>query len=338
MKPQVVVTPHFRQMAEIFDEATLARLHDLADVVWARDEPMPTDEFRAALQTATGVVFGTWHYGTEAIPHAGDNLRFVFEVAGGHSHRDLNYPACFERGIKVGGCAPAFGPAVAEMGLALALAAGRLVAEGDAAFRRGDEEWLHAGNVGAVTMWDKTIGFVGAGGLSRSLQQITAGFEPRYLAFDPWQDPDDLEARGLQPASLTELFAESDFIFVLAVPTPQNRHLVSRQLMELLGPHQTLVVISRAHLVDFAAMTELLNAGRFRAAIDVFPEEPLAGNHPIRRVPNAVFSAHRAGAIPEALHEIGRMVVDDLEELLAGGSLLRMQYADAEMIAGLHHS
>ena len=106
--------------------------------------------------------------------------------------------------------------------------------------------------------------------------------------------------------------------------------------MELLAQHQTLVVISRAHLVDFAALRELLAAGRFRAAVDVFPSEPTPPDDPLRRLPNVVLSAHRAGAIPAALREIGRMVVDDLEQLIAGGTALRMQYATPDLISRLH--
>ena len=338
MKPKVVVAPHFRSMGEIFDKATLGRLHDLADVVWARDEPMPQDQFEDALGEATAVVFGTWHYGSAAIANAGASLRHVFEVAGSHHHPDLNYRPCLHRGITVGGCAHAFGPAVAEMALALALAAGRLVAEGDAAFRRSAEQWLHNGNVGAVTMWNKRVGFIGAGGLSVSLQALLNPFEVQYLASDPWLDAADLSRRGVQAASLEEIFSSCDFIFVLAVPSPDNYQLVSRELMEILQPSQTLAVISRAHLVDFEAMTDLVLDGRFRVAIDVFPEEPFDPDHRIRQARHAVFSAHRAGAIPEALLEIGRMVVDDLEQLLTGGTRLRMQYATEAMVAHLYHT
>ncbi len=288
---------------------------------------MPQDAFELAMRDATAVVFGTWHYGRNAIDESGPDLRHVFEVAGSLNHPDLDYETCFQRGITVAGCAHAFGPAVAEMGLALALAAGRLVAEGDAEFRRSEERWLHDGNVGAVTMWGKRIGFVGAGGLSVSLQAITEPFQVRYMAFDPWLDPAVLEQRGIESAELAEIFTECDFIFVLAVPSPENHGLVSRKLMELLKPHQTLVVLSRAHLVDFEAMTDLVLEERFRVGIDVFPTEPFAADHRIRNAANAVFSAHRAGAIPEALLDIGRMVVGDLEELLAGGTQLRMQYA-----------
>jgi phosphoglycerate dehydrogenase-like enzyme len=67
----------------------------------------------------------------------------------------------------------------------------------------------------------------------------------------------------------------------------------------------------------------------------VFPTEPFDPNHGIRGAKGAVLSAHRAGAIPEALLEIGRMVVDDLEALLAGRTPTRMQYATPQLIARL---
>jgi phosphoglycerate dehydrogenase-like enzyme len=331
VKPRVIVAPDFRRMAEIFDRASLERLHDIADVRWGRDGPMPQDEFEDALQGATGVVFGTWHYGPDAVAAAGPSLRHVFEVAGGHHHPDLNYAVCFERGITVASCAPAFGPAVAEMALALSLAAARLVTEGDGAFRRGEERWLHEGNVGAVSFFGKTFGFLGAGGLSQHLQGLLEPFGGRILAHDPWLEREALEKRSIEPVDLETLFTRSNVVYVLAVPSPENRHLVSRELMELLDPDDVLAVISRAHLVDFDALTELVTAGRFRAAVDVFPEEPLDRDHPIREAVGAVLSAHRAGAIPEGLLDIGRMVVDDLEALLAGKEPGRMQYASPDM-------
>lgn len=335
MKPKVIVVPDFRTMDEVFDPPTLERLHDLAEVVWGRDGPMPQDRFESALQDATAVVFGTWHYGPAAIARAGPALRHVLEVAGGHEHPDLNYPVCLERDITLGSCAPAFGPAVAEMALALSLDAARLVTQGDAAFRRGDERWLHAGNVGAFSFHGRTFGFLGAGGLSRELEPLLRPFGGTLLAHDPWLPADELRRRGIESVDLETLFGRSDIVYVLAVPTPDNRHLVSRPLMEQLGPRDVLAVISRAHLVDFDAMTRLVLDGRFRAAVDVFPEEPLDPGHPIRRATGAVLSAHRAGAIPEALLEIGRMVVDDLDALLDGRQPTRMQYAHPEMIRRL---
>lgn len=332
MKPQVIVAPDFRTMDEIFDRQTREVLDQRFDVVWGQDGPMPHAAFEEAIQSCFAVVFGTWHYGTTALAGAGPDLRCILEVAGGHSHPDLDYATCFERDIAVGSCAHAFGPAVAEMALALTLAAKRLVPEGDIAFRRGEELWLHEGTVGATTLFGSTIGFVGAGGLAASLHPLLAPFGVEVLGFDPFIDDDALRARSIEPVGLDRLFDDSDVVYVLAAPAPANLHLVSRDLMERLEPDDLLVVISRAHLVDFEAMTDLVLQGRFRAAIDVFPTEPFDQHHRIRTAPNAVFSAHRAGAIPAALREIGRMVVDDLIAFAEGGTGTRMQYATPEMI------
>jgi phosphoglycerate dehydrogenase-like enzyme len=121
-------------------------------------------------------------------------------------------------------------------------------------------------------------------------------------------------------------------IFVLAVPSVENKALLSRSLLERIQPGAVLVLISRAHVVDFEALTELVLAGRFKAAIDVFPVEPLPMDHPIRQAPGAVLSAHRAGAVEEGLWEIGQMVVDDLEAIVRGLPPQRLQAAQPELI------
>ena len=120
-------------------------------------------------------------------------------------------------------------------------------------------------------------------------------------------------------------------IFVLATPTTENEAMLSRDLLELIRPGSVLVLVSRAHVVDFEALTELVLAGRFRAAIDVFPTEPLDHDHPIRDAPGAVLSPHRAGLVEEALHDIGRRVVDDLEALVLGLPPRRLQAAEPEL-------
>jgi phosphoglycerate dehydrogenase-like enzyme len=186
-----------------------------------------------------------------------------------------------------------------------------------------------------MTLRGKTFGFLGAGGLARSLQPLLEPFGGRFLAYDPWLDDASLRERGLEPVDLPTLFGESHAVYVLAVPSHDNYQLVSRELMELLSPTDVLTIISRAHLVDFDAMTELILAGRFRAGIDVFPTEPVDATHPIRKARGAVLSAHRAGAIPEALLEIGRMAVDDLESFLDGRPAMRMQYATPDLITRL---
>jgi phosphoglycerate dehydrogenase-like enzyme len=108
--------------------------------------------------------------------------------------------------------------------------------------------------------------------------------------------------------------------------------MLTRDKLELIRPDAVLLLLSRAHVVDFDALTELLAQGRFRAGIDVYPQEPLPKDHPIRQVNHAVLSSHRAGAIGEALQAIGRIVADDLEAICRGLPPHQMQAAQPEFI------
>jgi phosphoglycerate dehydrogenase-like enzyme len=328
-KPVVIVDPHYRKMAEIFSTADLARLHELVEVVWGRDEPMPLDDARATLPEATAVLCSNWTYG-DALAEA-TGLRAVIGVSGAFP-RDLDYNACFDRGIRVLSSAPAFGPQVAEMALGMALAASREIVAGDALMRTGDEKWLHAGNETTFLLYGQPVGFIGYGNLGRCLRPLLAPFGCPISVYDPWLGDGYLRSQGIEPLALPRLLESSKVIFALATPTVENRALLTRDLLERIQPGVVLVLISRAHVVDFDALTELVLANRFKAAIDVFPVEPLPASHPIRRAPNAVLSAHRAGSVAEGLWEIGRMAVDDLEALAKGLPPQRLQLAQPELI------
>lgn len=334
-KPSIIITPHPRTISETFDAATWAELHDTANVIWGKDEPMPAAAFTAALATATAVAVGNWPYPAATLQAAGPNLEVIFEMLGTHDHPQLDYATCFARGILVGSIAPVFGDVVAEMCLALALAAARGVGISDRCFRTATEEYLHAGTKGSISLHGKTVGFVGCGAISRGLQSLLEPFGVTLIGYDPWLDPTALEQRGIEHVELEELFSRSNVVFVLAVPTPANKGMISNQLMALLAAEDVLVVASRAHVVEFEALTNHLLAGHFRAGIDVFPQEPLPPDHPIRQADGAVLTAHLAGALPEALHQIGCVIVQDLKDVLAGAQPRQMQYATPQRIHSL---
>jgi phosphoglycerate dehydrogenase-like enzyme len=331
---KVILDPHFRRMANIFTPEDLARLRDAADVVWARDEPMPEGEIEKVREEVVAIIAGRWRRGDIGrFP----NIRAVLEVSGGFpSAEELDYAACFSRGIRVLSCAPAFGPAVAEMGLALALACCRQVAWTDGAFRGGEPNWSHTHfetEIGdTFTLYGKQAGFIGFGGLARALKPLLAPFKCPIQVYDPWLTDVYLRTQGVTPVDLDTLLRTSRLIFVLAVPSTSNRAMLDRDKLSLIGPDAVLLLLSRAHVVDFDALTDLLAQGRFRAGIDVFPEEPLPRDHPIRQVKHAVLSSHRAGAIGEALLNIGRMVANDVEAICQGLVPQEMQVAQPEFI------
>ncbi len=334
MKDTVILDPSFRAMANILTEQDLARMRAVAEIAWARDEPMPVAEIEAVREEVAVIITGSWRYGDVGrFP----GLRAIMEVGGGFPSPDaLDYGRCFASGIRVLSCAPAFGPAVAEMGLGLAIAAARQIAWTDRAFRTDEPHWSHTQfetEIGTpFTLYGKQVGFIGYGGLARALQPLLAPFGCPIQVYDPWLTEAYLRQHGVTPVDLETLLATSRVIFVLAVPSATNRALLDAEKLGLIHSDAVFVLLSRAHLVDFDALTELLLAGRFRAAIDVYPQEPLSQDHPIRRAQHAVLTSHRAGAIGEALLNIGRLVADDLEAICQGRVPFAMHVAQPEFI------
>jgi phosphoglycerate dehydrogenase-like enzyme len=334
MKPKVILDPAFRRMETIFTPHDLARLHSAANILWGKDDPMPEAELEAARDDVVAIICGSWRHGdVSRFPR----LRAILEVGGGFpSPQSLDYAACFSRGIRVLSCAPAFGPAVAEMGLALALDCARQISYTDRAFRLDEPSWSHTDfetELGTpFTLYGKQVGFIGFGGLARALKPLIDPFGCPIQVYDPWLTDTYLRHHNVTPVDLDTLMSTSRIIFVLAVPTASNKALLDREKLSRIRPDAAFILLSRSHVVDFDALTEMLLAGRFLAAIDVFPQEPLPKDHPIRQARHAVLSSHRAGANREALHNVGRFVADDIEAICADRAPYAMQQAQPEYI------
>jgi phosphoglycerate dehydrogenase-like enzyme len=330
MAEKVILDPHRRRLDIIFWPEDLSRLRSLADVVWASDEPMPEEEIETVRDEVVAIITGWWRHGD---PSRFPNLRAILEVSGGFpSPSQLDYRACFSRGIRVLSCSPAFGPAVAEMGLGLAIAAARQIVWNDTAFREGNANWSHTEFGGTYTLYGNTAGFIGFGGLAESLRPLLDPFHCPIQVYDPWLTDTYLRTQGVSPVDLDTLMSTSRFIFVLAVPTESNRAMLDRDVLSRIPSDSIFILLSRSHVVDFDALTKMVLEGRFRAAIDVYPQEPLPIDHPIRTSTNIILSSHRAGAIGEALRNIGRIVTRDMEAILNRLEPQEMKVAQPEYI------
>jgi phosphoglycerate dehydrogenase-like enzyme len=155
-------------------------------------------------------------------------------------------------------------------------------------------------------------------GLAHALQPLLVPVACPIQVYDPWLTDVYLREQGVTPVDLETLLRTSRLIFALAVPSAEKDALLDREKLSWIGADSVFVLLSRARLTDFEALTELLLDGRFRAGIDVFPQEPLPADHPIRRASGAVLSSHRAGAVSNALLTIGRLVANDVEALARG--------------------
>lgn len=122
---------------------------------------------------------------------------------------------------------------------------------------------------------------------------------------------------------------------VAAVPSEDTRGLLSAKLIARLQPGALVVLISRARCVDFPALIGAANAGRIQVATDVFPDEPISGQDPLRTARNVVLSPRRAAAVPGGRHLIGDMILHDVAAILDGRPERDLKRADPALLESL---
>ncbi|MDG1407048.1 MAG: NAD(P)-dependent oxidoreductase [Paracoccaceae bacterium] len=217
----------------------------------------------------------------------------------------------------------------------MALAGARGLVDQHEAFRRGDEHWLADRPNTDFSLYGADVGFVGFGQIAQELTRLMGPFQPRCRAFDPWLPASVAEAHGVELAPLENVLRQSRCLFVAAAPTSENYHLLNAERLALLKSNALLIVLSRAHLVDFTALDAGLASGRIRACIDVFPAEPVAKDAAIRQAHSAILSPHRAAAVDKGRQLIGDMILNDLKAIASDVPARMLSRANQDTIAAL---
>ncbi|SFO33913.1 Phosphoglycerate dehydrogenase [Mesorhizobium sp. NFR06] len=259
-------------------------------------------------------------------------LRCIFNVET-NLLNNMPYETLFARGIHVVTTGLVFAEPVAELGLAMALNLARNIVDADLAFREGKELWGGDGNQSARLLSGADVGIIGFGDLGRALNRLLTGFRTRTKVFDPWLPPSILVDNGVEPASLDEVLSQSDFVFVVASVTSENQGFLGADAFARMRKGAAFILLSRAGVVDFAALMQAVKSGRIVAASDVFPQEPLAQDHPVRTLAGFLRSAHRAGALDVAFKRMGDMVLEDMDLIDRGLPPLRSKRAERETVS-----
>ena len=332
-KPTVILDPDWRQMDELFSPSAKARLFATYVVVWGRDAKIEDAVLEAALPKADILIAATPKVDAKVLERA-PKLRAIIEVSGSFPDT-IDYAGCHERGIEVLTCAPGFRQSVAEMGLAMALAGARGLFNEHEAFRTGDEHWLADNADTDFSLFGADIGFIGFGQIAQEIARLMSPFAPTIRAYDPWLPDAIAQSHSAKLLGLDDVLKASRCVFMTATPTAENYHLLNAANIALMPKGALLILLSRAHLVDFEALVAAVSANKIRAAVDVFPSEPVAKNDPIRTLPNAVLSPHRAAAVSGGRQLIGEMILADLDAIFSDTPGRRLGVADVNRIEAL---
>ncbi|MBI1217339.1 MAG: hydroxyacid dehydrogenase [Rhodobacteraceae bacterium] len=328
-KPIVLSAPAPRSLDLIFTPAARARLHETYEVMECPGDLL--DTLPDAVLRYARYILGQPPVTAPVLARLAA-LRAVLNVES-NLIDNMPYADLFQRGIHVVTTGAVFARPVAELGLALALDLLRGVTEADLAFRQRRELWGGDGNTGARLLTGAEVGIIGFGDLGRSLREVLTGFRPVLRAFDPWLPPSLLAEAGVVPADLDTVLGQSDVVFVTAAVTSENRGFLNADAFSRMRPGAAFILLSRADVVDFDALMAAVAAGHITAASDVFPQEPLAPDHPVRALKGFLRSAHRAGALDVAFKQMGDMVLEDMALMDRGLPPMRCKRAERETVA-----
>jgi D-3-phosphoglycerate dehydrogenase len=206
--------------------------------------------------------------------------------------------------------------AVAELALALLLAATRHLLTADSDVRSGNV--FRDGSIPYQRLrgWEiagRTAGLVGLGAVGRALRWRLSGLGLRVIAHDPYSD----EAQH----SLDELLGEADVISLHAPVTDDTTGMIGAEQFAAMRDGVVFLNTARAQLHDTDALVEALRNGKVAAAgLDHFVGEWLPTDHPLVGMPNVVLTPHIGGATWNTEARQAQMVADDLEALLSGNT------------------
>lgn len=269
--------------------------------------------FDALLPDATAILHVLKPIAAEVFARA-PRLKLVQKVGVGVNTIDLE--AARRHGVAVCNMPGTNTAAVAEMALALMLAALRRLPRFDRAARtaagwalpRGAEASL--GEIGG-----RTVGLVGAGAVPRRLAPILAAMGAEVIY---WSRAARAELTA-EHVGFDALLARADILSLHLPLTPETRRIIGAATLARMKPGAYLVNTARGGLVDEAALVAALQGGRVAgAALDVFEPEPPAAGHPLYAMPNVVLTPHISAGTRDAFMEKQGFIFDNLARFWRG--------------------
>jgi len=304
----------------VTDKVALPGLHPLVEdhsfEVVSMDDSS-SDEFAAALAAADALIVRSATKVTAELIGIGTQLRAIGRAGVGVDNVDV--AAASERGVAVFNAPGGNTIAAAELTVALLIAVARKIPAAEASLRGG--KWDRAGFKG-VELLGKTLGLIGAGRIGGEVALRCQAFGMGVVVYDPYLSEERADELGVQLVTLGEVLDLGDFISIHVPLTEETRGICGADALERMKPTAFVVNASRGGVVDEVALAAALHKGHIAgAALDVFEEEPLPVDSPLREAPNLVLTPHLGASTAEAQEGVATEVAEKIRTLLITGDV-----------------
>lgn len=245
------------------------------------------------------------------------NLEVISVYGVGYDAVDI--ALCQQIGIRVTNTPDVLTGDVADLGVAMMLCQSRGMI--------GAEAWVREGSWATKGLYDlkrrvfgRKAGILGLGRIGFEVGKRLAGFD-MDIAYTDIAAKDYAPDWSFLPCAKA-LAEHSDFLFVTLAASAETRHIVNREIIEMVGPDGMIINISRAPNIDEDALITALSSGALgSAALDVFEGEP-ALDPRFLELPNVLLQPHHASGTIETRKAMGQLMRDNLTAHFAGHPLL----------------
>jgi D-3-phosphoglycerate dehydrogenase / 2-oxoglutarate reductase len=172
---------------------------------------------------------------------------------------------------------------------------------------------------------DRALGIVGVGRIGSEIASRARAFCMDVVGFDPYVSEDRFTSlRIRRAASLDEVLDAADILTVHTPLTDETTGMIGRRELARLRPGSYVANLARGGIVDDQALVAALESGHVRGAVlDVFANEPLPADHPLRRVPNVVLTPHIGASTAEAQRNVAVDACVAVRDALLRGDISR---------------
>ena len=301
-------------IAEELSPATIAVLGDAFDIRHCNGADRT--ELLAAIPEAHAIlVRSATKVDAEAIA-AAPNLKIVARAGVGLDNVDV--PAATEANVMVVNAPTSNIVSAAELAVALLLANARNVVPANITLKNG--EWKRS-KFGGIELQDKTVGIVGLGKIGQLVAKRLAGFDVKFVAYDPYVTQAPAGGPEIELVSLDELLAVSDFITIHIPKTPETVGLIGAEALTKVKPTVRIINAARGGVLDEAALYDAIVEGRVGGAgLDVYATEPCTDS-PLFGLEQVTATPHLGASTEEAQEKAGVAVAESVVALFAGNDV-----------------
>lgn len=307
MKVLVTCPPMLGLFDEFRDDFAVAGLEGVPAAV---TQVMTEDELIETLPSYDGWIIGD-DPASARVFDAARKGALKAAVKWGVGVDNVDFAACERLGIPVTNTPGVFGREVADVAMGYVLGLARHTYEIDRAIRN-DRTWPKPPG---ISLWNKTAALVGFGDIGRAAARRLLAADLTVIAYDPYFKP----AAGLdvETAPWPTRLEEADFLVFTCPLTPETEHMFNADILPRLKPGVRIVNVARGPIIDETALVAGLDSGIIHsAALDVFEDEPLAADNPLRRFPNTIFGSHNGSNTIDAVRHVSRLAISKMADFL----------------------